>query len=73
MPAKSSQWSTLSPVEHRFVDLAIEGGYLMKSQVDDCLAARASAKTSEPLDVVAVSMGYLSNEDARELVRRSFL
>ena len=69
MPAKSPEGSTRSSVERRLVDLAVERGYLTRGQVDKCLGARASADASAPLDVIAVSMGYLTNEDAEELVR----
>lgn len=58
-----------SEFESRLATLAIEKGILSRDHVDVCLAARKLSDPSVPLEVLLVSMGYLTGGQADDLAR----
>ncbi len=55
--------------ETRLASLAVERGLLSREQVDACLSARVVSDPSAPLELMFVSLGYLTGLQADDLVR----
>jgi len=64
-PGKGS----LSGLEKLLADLAVRKGHITRSQLNVALSARASSDPGAPLDVFLVSLGFIDQEKADELLQ----